>query len=96
MDKPNKHGLPEMFRPLLWSYKFEEIDPKEHYGELVVNTVNLGSLKHWKWLVDFFGKDRLRRILEERLETEIFPESRNLARVMFGVQRFRHAPRSPY
>lgn len=88
--------LPEMFRSLMWSYKFEEIDPDVHYGELVVNTVNYGTLKHWRWLVDYFGKDRMKQILEERWETEFNRESLHLAQIIFGINQFRHVPRGAH
>lgn len=94
--RTNTHGLPEMFRPLLWSYVFEDIDPNKHYGELSVNTINYGSLKHWKWLLDYYGKDRMQEILENRWETEFNSESRHLARLIFGVDHFRHAPRGAH
>lgn len=83
--------LPEMFRPLLWSYRFSEIDPDLHKDELIVNTMNYGNLDHWRWLLRYFGPQRIRRVLQRRVLTEFTPESRNLARVVFSVKRFRRA-----
>lgn len=87
----NQHGLPDMFRPLLWSFKWEDMDPIEDKEDIVVNTVNDGTLEHWRWLIDTYGKKEVKRVLEGRLASEIYPESRNLARVIFGIGHLRHA-----
>lgn len=92
----NKHGLPEMFRPLLWSYRFEDIDPDVHFHELVVNTINYGTLQHWRWLQEHYGRERLQEILKDCLETELNRESKNLAKVLFNIRYFRHARGSAY
>lgn len=89
--KTNQHGLPEMFRPLLWSFKWEDIDLKKHKEDIILNTVNHGSLKHWRWIMNYYSKDEIRHILENRIATEIYPESQNLARLIFDVRNFRHA-----
>lgn len=95
-EPANQHGLPESFRPLLWSYKFEAIDPDAHYDEIIVNTVNYGSLKQWRWLISYYGKDRVKEVLEERWATEFNPESRNLAQLIFGVSHWRYGPRGAH
>lgn len=86
---PHAKKLPEMFRPLLWSYRFSEIDPDLHKNELIVNTMNYGSLDHWRWLLRYYGLTTIRRVLQRRAVTEFTPESRNLARIVFSVKRFR-------
>lgn len=88
--------LPEMFRPILWSYRFEDLDPDKHRVEIITQTINNGSLKHWRWIIQSYGKDMIREVLEQRLETEFNPESRKLAQVLFNVGHFRHAPRSAH
>ena len=90
-EETNQHGLPVMFKPLLWSFRWEDLDPKVDKADIILNTVNDGSLKHWRWLVRQYGKVEVKRVLETRLKTEVYPESRNLAAVIFGVTTFRHA-----
>ena len=87
-------GLPEMFRPIMWSYRFEDIDADKHREEIIVNTVNFGSLRHWRWLINHYHKEEICRVLQRQLATEFNPESRNLARLVFGISEYRHAPRS--
>lgn len=90
--------LPEMFRPLLWSYRFEEIDPVAHRKEIIVNTINFGDLKHWQWLTAYYGRPAVRRVLTSVPVTEFRPHVRNLVGLLFGIgeEEFRHAPRGPH
>lgn len=87
--------LPEMFRPILWSYRFEDLDPDQHKSEIIVQTINHGSLKHWRWIIEQYGKETIHKVLESRLVTEFNPESRNLAQLLFNLDHFRYARRSP-
>lgn len=87
--------LPDMFRPVLWSYRFEDVDPDKHQSEIIVQTINHGSLKHWRWIIQYYGKEIIREVLGRRLVTEFNPESRNLAQLLFNLDHFRHARNSP-
>lgn len=89
-------ALPDMFRPLFWSYRFEDLDPEAHKSEIIVQTINYGTLNHWRWIIEHYGKAVIRGVLEHRLETEFTLESRRLAQVLFDVDHFSHAPRSAH
>ena len=82
---------PEMFRPLLWGLKWNAVDVEKDKEDIIVAAINEGTLAHWRWLVETYGKDTIRRVLEGRLETEFHPESRNLAQVIFSIPHLRHA-----
>lgn len=90
--------LPEMFRPLLWSYRFEEIDPQAHQKEIIINAINYGDLKHWRWLTAHYGRTRVSRVLTSVPVTEYRPHIRKLVGMFFGIadEAFRHAPRGPH
>lgn len=96
MNNENSHGLPESFRPLLWSYRFEDIDLEKHKEEIILNTINYGNMKHWHWIMKRYGKEKIRHILERCLVTEFNPESRNLAQLIFSVNHFRDVRGSTY
>jgi hypothetical protein len=87
---------PEMFRPLLWYLKWDSVDINKDKEDIIVNTINEGSLKQWHWLIKTYGKRVVRNTLRKRLITEFHPESRNLAKVIFGVSDFKHARGSTY
>ena len=82
---------PDDFRPLLWSLKWEDIDIVEDKEDIIINTINEGSLDQWRWLLRTYGAETVRRVLGRRLATELHPESRNLAKIMFSIPHFRHA-----
>ena len=86
-------NLPEMFRPLLWWTNWKDIDAKEDKEDIIVSAVNDGTLAHWRWLIQAYGKETIRKLLEKRLASEFHPESRNLAKVIFSVSDFQHARR---
>jgi len=83
--------MPIFFRPLLWSFRWEDVDVQRNKEEIIVNTINEGTIDHWRWIVETYGKSEIRKILENRLASEFHPESRNLAKVLFSFSRFRHA-----
>jgi len=83
--------LPEMFRPLLWSLKWADLNVDEDKADIIVNTVNEGTLAHWQWLIKIYGKKTIRQTLTKRLTTEFHPESYQLARVIFDLPLSPHA-----
>lgn len=83
--------LPESFKPLLWSLKWDALDTEKDKEDIIVAAVNEGNLEHWRWIIETYGKEEIRRVLAKRLETEFHPESRNLAKVIFSIPHFRHA-----
>jgi hypothetical protein len=88
--------LPETFRPLLWSYNFDRIDPVKHQKTIIVQAVNYGTLRHWQWLIENYGRERVREVLSSISATEIKPRSRRLASIIVGVNHFNHAPRGTH
>ena len=83
--------LPEMFKPLLWGLRFEDLDIQKDREDIIVNAVNEGKLAHWRWIIQTYGKEEIRQVLARRLETEFHPESLNLAKLVFSLSPLRHA-----
>lgn len=81
----NSSNLPDSFRPLLWSLRWEEIDINKDKEDIILGAVNEGTLEHWRWIIKTYGKQAVRDTLKKRLATEFHPESRNLARVVFDL-----------
>lgn len=61
-----------------------------------MGAINDGTLNQWKWIRETYGDSVIRNVLKKRLVSEFHPESRSLARVVFGIKNFQHARRSPY
>ncbi|MBL7154974.1 MAG: hypothetical protein ISS88_00505 [Candidatus Portnoybacteria bacterium] len=89
----NNKNLPSFFRPLLWSYNFDSIDLEKDKKTIIVNTINYGDLKHWRWVVKCYGKETIKKILTEIPATELRPRVRNLAALIFSIENFNYAPR---
>lgn len=96
----NKEGkrLPEMFRPLLWSYRLEAIDPEAHYKEIIINAINYGDLKHWRWIARYYGRERLREVLTTVPVSEFRPRVVKLVGLLFGISQdeFNYARRGTH
>lgn len=58
-NKNNK--LPAFFKPLMWSYRFSRLNPEELKDRLIVNTINYGKWRHWQWLVNYYGKKKIKK-----------------------------------
>lgn len=86
--------IPTFFKPILWSYDFSKINPKKDKKTIIVNSINYGDLKHWKWLSNAYGKTEISRILSKISVKELRNRARELAGIIFKVKQFNHAPRS--
>lgn len=82
---------PAIFRPLLWSLNWNKIDIEEDKEDIIVNTINEGSLKHWRWIVSAYGVSEIRKVLKKRLVSEFHPESLRLAKILFHIPQLRYA-----
>lgn len=89
---PNK-SLPKFFESVLWSYDFASINPDKDKKLIIINAINYGNLGHWKWLALRYGKGAIKEILEKSLATEIRPQARKLASIIFSVKKFNYVPR---
>ncbi len=87
----SKKKPPETFRPFLWSLRWNDIDAEKDKEDIIVNTINEGSLDHWRWIIQTYGKKTIAKILAKHLESEFHPESRNLAKIIFPFSQFRNA-----
>lgn len=87
MIRPLKTGsLPEFFRPLFWSYNFDSVDPVRHKKMIIINTLNYGDLRHWRWIADHYGRDAVKEILKEVGSSEIRARSGRLAEIIFNLK----------
>ena len=92
--KTKKKTLPEYFKTVLWSYDFDAIDPAKDKKIIIINAINYGDLRHWKWLVGFYGKEAVKDVLKKISSTEIRPRVRNLVSILFSINNFNYEYRS--
>ena len=91
MDNATEKKIPGALKPFLWSLRWDDLNTDEDKEDIILATVNEGTLAEWRWLIDVYGKEIVRSVLEKHLETEFHPESGNLAKVVFAVSHFRYA-----
>ena len=96
LKKAVKKNLPNFFKPLFWSYNFSDINPKKERKTVIIQTINYGDLEHWKWLVEYYGKNIIKKTLTELPATQIKPRTLPLISLIFNIDKkeFNYAPRS--
>ena len=96
MDENKKTTkLPDFFRPLFWSYNFNALDMEEQKKLVIVNSVNYGDLRHWRWIKNYYGEETVKEILENVSATELRPQAGKLAEILFNF-KLNYAPRGSY
>ena len=81
----SKEKLPEIFRPILWSYRFEDMDVEKHKNTIIIQAINYGTLEHWRWINRTYGRGHVRKVMQENPETTFRSHVRKLASLLFGV-----------
>lgn len=87
-----------MFRPILWSYRFEDIDSEKHKEEIIVNTINYGDLAHWRWIIACYGLREVQNVLTTIPVTAIRHHVRRLVSLLLGISdhEFNHTSRGTH
>jgi hypothetical protein len=80
-------------RPLFWSYDFSRIDLERHRKMIIVQVLNYGTFNQWRWLIETYGREAVRMVLQQIPATEIKPRTRRLVTLVFDAPRFNYAPR---
>ena len=88
--------MPEMFRPLLWSYRFKRVNPETDKRMIIVNTVNYGDLQHWRWLARAYGKRALKAALMDIPFSEFRPGAIKLMGLLLDLNKLNYASRGDY
>lgn len=85
--------MPDYLRPIMWSYDFSSIDVDKNKKAIIINAINYGDLKHWRWLKATYGVKELQKILGTISVTELRPSAFRLASILFSINKFNYAPR---
>ena len=96
MQKHETAALPAFFKPILWSYEFDKIDPGRDYRIIIQQTINYGTLAHWRWAKEFYGVERIRDVIAAAPATAFRPQALRLAQLLFGGNILPHASRSAH
>ncbi len=91
MGKDRIKRLPLFFKPILWSYDFNSIDLEKDKKTIIINAINYGDLKHWRWLIKYYGRENVKEILMKIPFTEIRSRVAPLVSIIFSIDKFNHA-----
>ena len=72
------------------------IDPEKQKKAIIVNAINYGDLNHWRWISHHYGRDVVKETLESIPLTELRPQARKLASLLFSITSFNNAPRGAH
>lgn len=92
----NKRKLPKSFKFLLWSYKFDEIDPEKDKQIIIINTINYGDWQHWQWIIKRYGRKQVKQFLINTPMSTFFQRPLDLMSLLLGIKKFKYASRSDY
>jgi len=95
-SKTKNLKLPLFFKPLFWSYKFSSINPERDKKRIVINTINYGKWRHWLWMIRFYGKKAIKKMVEETPATEFREPALKLICLLLGIKKLKYASRSTY
>ncbi|PJA88564.1 MAG: hypothetical protein CO139_02545 [Candidatus Moranbacteria bacterium CG_4_9_14_3_um_filter_36_9] len=93
LSQKNDTILPKLFRSILWSYDFNSIDLEKDRKTIIVNAINYGNLKHWRWISGYYGQEIIKGTLESVPVTEIRSRAAFLASIIFSINKFNYACR---
>ena len=85
--------LPLSFKPLLWSYDFDQIDPAKDSDLIIRQAINFGTLEQLAWIKQSYGEDKIREILTQTTATTFRPSALRLASILFNASNLSYASR---
>ncbi len=85
--------LPSFFKPILWSYDFSSVTSEKYKKTIILNAINYGDLKHWRWISRHYGKNAVKETLEQIPATAIRTRARKLSSVVFSIKNLNYASR---
>ena len=76
--------LPKIFKSILWSYKWGNIDVDESKRRIIINSVNYGDLDHWRWIVDYYGREEVLDVVNSSKEGEVREGAKKLLNLILS------------
>ncbi len=96
MTKKRVKNLPKFFKSILWSYDFSLVDPQKNKKRIIINSINYGEWKHLKWIIDYYGKDQVKKIIKNTPKTEFLKSPLALITLLLNIKSLKYASRSDY
>lgn len=88
--------VPRWFQKLYWWGNSSKIDVELNQRVVIAQTINRGNWDQWKWLVQIYGRDRLREIISNIPASEFRPGALKLILLLLGISKMNYASRNDY
>lgn len=92
--KKRKTSLPDSFKPLMWSYRFDKIDPAKNPKTVITQVLNYGDLDHWRWIKKFYGTQKIKQVIGAMPQSELRPQAKKLTFLLLNIKISPYASRS--
>ncbi len=93
MKTKNNLKPPLFFKPILWSYNFSKIDVKEDIERIIVNTINYGNWRHWQWIINYYGEEKIKEIIKNIPKSEFREGAFRLISLLLDIKKLKYASR---
>ena len=84
-QKVSQDALPEYFRSVLWAHDFTRMNPEKDRQTIIVQAVNYGDLRHWRWIAKRYGKRVVASVLADTRADSVRSRVRSLASLLFRM-----------
>jgi hypothetical protein len=78
--------LPDFFKPILWSYRLADCDPQKMKRVIIRQTFAYGTLAHWRWICDYYGKPEVVKIFKSFNSDSLHKKTSNLIAALFDLK----------
>ncbi len=78
--------IPKTFRPFLWSYDIDKIDPLKHKKRIITNILNLGTERATKELFKVYNIKDIKEAVKNPLPGEWNKKSLNFWSLILNVK----------
>lgn len=92
--KSKNKKLPRFFKPLFWWCDFSDIDPKKHRQIVIVQAVNYGQRRHWRWVIRHYKSEEIKHVVATLPVTTFRPQDLRRFAELTGIKKFNYAPRA--
>lgn len=88
--------LPASFRPLFWSYRFEDLNEIADKNLIIRHIVLYGTLDQWRWMMRHYDMRKIKTVLSRTPVSALRPSSVELIKTAFNINTLSHVRRVPH
>ncbi len=91
-----KKEIPDFHRFFWWIRNPNAINLDRNERDVILQVINYGGWRHWQWLVDYYGRERTKKVIREIPETAFMTRTLKLIKLLLGIKKLKYASRGDY